>query len=363
MIGSFGRRASAITLDVGCASVQAVQLARCRGATVIAEQLNVDLRPHEALAVPEAGLELDASRVARLLARGRFRGREVTFSLAPPNVAFQPLRLADRVLSRPPDEVAEAVRFEVAREMRKAPEELEVRYWKLPSASPNVMAVAMSSARAAQWFADFEQQGLTLRGLQPAPCALVEAALRQFTPGPTDGWGILDLGFHRSLLTVVVCRTPIYVRSIHVCGGAMTRLLAEAFDMSFVEAERLKCTSGILPADESAPPVPSGAPDAEARELPWIVLGLLRRPLDELAKEIVTCFSYAMQNLPELSVQRLLLAGGGANLRGLPGFLETQLGVQVEVLGPGQSEEPNSIPFSPSSAAAIGGALLDLEAR
>ena len=100
-----------------------------------------------------------------------------------------------------------------------------------------------------------------------------------------------------------------------------------------------------------------------------MVFGLLREPLSDLIRELNLCFSYVMQNFPDVSVSRLLLAGGGANLRGLAESIEQQLGVTVAPLGTAPDaaahwEHPLPGPaLQPEVAAAMGGAMLDVESR
>jgi Tfp pilus assembly PilM family ATPase len=100
---------------------------------------------------------------------------------------------------------------------------------------------------------------------------------------------------------------------------------------------------------------------------------LLREPLDDLVDEIKRCFAYVMQNFPELAASRLLLAGGGAKLPGLPAYLEADLGLSVAPLSnvpatqPCQTEPPRwerplpSTVVQPEAAAALGAAILDVE--
>ncbi len=205
-----------------------------------------------------------------------------------------------------------------------------------------------------------------------------------WTPEESELWGVLDLGFRRTTLTVVLGRVPVYIRSLSVSADRWTQRLAEAFEVAHAGAERIKRAHGIQPTPRGIrPPQPDQNP-LGARDTSSVIFGLLREPLDDLIQQINRCFAYVLQNFSDVTASRLLLAGGGANLHGLAEYLERQLAVSVIPLASDaeaadgasgteqQGAEPDRLPqwerpvpdarVRPEMAAAIGGALLGLEA-
>jgi Tfp pilus assembly PilM family ATPase len=359
-------RRSAITFDLGAAGIRACQLELGARAARVRDSLHYD----RVAPVGAEGGPAEVPQLERLLDQGRFARRSVALVLPPPEVQFYPLRLPDAVLGQSPDRLAQAVQWEAAREAREAAEKLEVRYWHLPRgvAQPaNVMAVTLPTGSAEAWRARFAQQGLTLERINVAPCALVRLALCCWTPLEHELWGVLDLGRRHITLTVVLGRVPTYIRTVAPGTETWTQRLAQSFDVPPPVAEQLKREHGVCVTDRSVRPG-AGPGLLQAADLPAVISSLLRDLLQGLAREVGRCFSYVMQTYPETGVKGLLLAGGGAALRGLPLVLAHELGIPVHALhGPAADglrwEKPIAeLNLQPLLAAAVGAALLDLEA-
>ena len=389
MISRLRSRNSAIVFDVGTAGVRAFQ-ASARGSRVTRrDSMQLALLPtlHETNAKPTPP---DYSRLARLAGQGNFEGREVALVLSPPDVRFCALNVPKKALEQPEPKIRETLAWEVAREMRAEAHELEVRHWPLPAGHHqglNVMAVALPIQRAIGWHDLFASQRLRLRRIDVAPCAVAHLARRISTPGTTDVWGVLDLGFRSATLTVAFGETPVYIRALNASSERWTRKLAEAFDITPAAAEQLKRNYGIQPAQRGMrPPDESGNGAAliNAPDVPGITLNLLREPLNDLVHEINRCLSYVMQNFDDANATRIFLAGGGANLPGLAEYLGLQLDMPVLPLTDAKPEPSESetteqdlsasdtiewrsplddTTIQPETAAVIGGALLDLETR
>ncbi|MFO0840304.1 MAG: pilus assembly protein PilM [Phycisphaerae bacterium] len=354
---------SAIAFDVGAGGLRACQLRR-RGTRIgLIDALRGDWTTP--VAQPsESGPVFDAARVARAVGQGRFSGHDVSLLLSPPAVSFFPLQLPRQVLAQPPERLETAIRWEVSRGVREPAESLEIRHWLLPSASaqtPNIMAVATSVAVARDCHSRLSSAGARLRRIDVTPCALARVlALRE---QPADELcAVLDLGARHTTLTMLISNVPIYVRELPLCGPAWTRAIAGALDISEEMAESVKRRVGIQPSEHAARA--GGVMDLSDRELPRVIFNLLRESLDALSREIIDCFSYAYRGAPQLASSHLFLAGGGAKLVGLADYLQTVGGMPVSLLS-SQSEEFVSVchglTFDPESAAALGGALLDVE--
>lgn len=339
-------RRSAVVFDVGAAGVRAVQASSVGGQHRLRDALCLR-RP----LVGEDGKTPTPAEVAGLAARmigqGRFIGREVGLVLAPPDVHFHALRVADSLLNQPSAAVCEALAWEVAKELRAEATELEVRYWPLPPnhrQGLNVMSVSMARAQARGWVQHFADAGLGLRRIDVAPCTLLEFA-QNAGQAPSQGlWVIIDLGLAKTHITVLIDQTPVYIRSIETRGDAWTREIAQSFDLEYAEAEALKRRHGLL----------SASGDDDLRNA---LRRALNEPIEALIHETTLCCRYIGQSYVGRPVERVLLAGGGAHLPGLAERIQTVLDVPVAAL------RSDLIPAAQSELiSCVGGALRDLEA-
>jgi cell division ATPase FtsA len=189
-----------------------------------------------------------------------------------------------------------------------------------------------------------------------------------WSAAPDDLWGILDLGFGQVNFTAVIGDVPTYVRCLSVSIDDWTRRLASGLDIPYAIADRLKCAYGILPGSRGVRDLSAGWQSLRAEDLPHVLFGLLRSAVDDLVRDILKCFTYVLNSFPNLNTTRVMLAGGGANLKGLSELLEAQLGLPVAVLAlrgnkdsAGWEAPLTDLVFEPESATSVGGALLDLE--
>lgn len=349
-------RTSAVVFDTGAAGLRAVQVEQRRGALRLIDRLCVEA---------PATQDLDPARLGRLLEQGDFQGDDVALCLSSRQFSFHVLRIPEKALEQPTEQVEELVALETARETRTDPAEWETRWWRLATrGGPNVAVIAVKRAFLLQWDERFQAMGLTLRRVEVAPWGLVRLAARQTVPDPQDAWGVLDLGHTHTTLTVVVGQTPSYVRALRLSGAALSQRLAQAYQLDPVEAQELKHAHGIQAGDGGAVADPQSALQ-NAAQLPLMNFNLLRESLDALVRETAACFSFALQGDGELQVRRLVLAGGGARLSGLRDWLELQLGLPIVELATDGApwELPVHGAVQPEEASAVGAALLDLESE
>lgn len=364
------RRRSAILFDVGTTGVRACQARSGRGEDPLRELLSVQVGgglwatgerqknsaaeepKHEAATEPDrSALRATIQRLARLVGQGRFVGSDVGLVLPAAAVRFHALMVSEAGLRQPAESIQQALKWEIAREERSEPHDVEVRFWPLPR-SPhvrhNVMAVALSAEQARGWHLAFGEAGLRLSRLTIAPCALAWLALRSLGAGAGEAWGVLDLGARQATLSVVLGDVPVYVRGLSASSESWTKRLSEGLDVSPAEAEKLKRQHGVRAE-------PASAGEGED-SLPRVNYRLLRDRLEVLAQEIERCFSYVLGQYPDVNPVRLALAGGGAEMPGLADFLSARLALPTCALGGG-----GGVGFGAAAASAVGAALLDAE--
>ena len=379
MVGWLRQRRSAITFDFGAAGIRAFQLTQRGGCTRLCDALQLERTPSAeadpSLAEPGAAkgppalATFDAAQLARMIGQGRFDGEDVALVVSPPEAEFFPVQLAEAVLAQPATRILQALTWEVAQQSRRSADDLEVRYWRLPlgrGTQANVMAAVLPAKLAAEWCDLLARHRLSLRRIEVAPCALVRLARQAWTPAENDLWGVLDLGLRHSTLTVVVGTVPTYIRSVAASTRQWTGLLAAAFEVPYAVAEQLKREHGVAPTNRGIRAEAAGHSLLRASDLPGAFSSVLLEPLRTLAHEVGRCFGYVMQSFPDHGVKRLFVAGGGADLRGLPAILQAELEVPVSTLAtvpdvPWEHPLPD-VHVVPRAAAAIGAALLDLEA-
>ena len=337
-------RRSAVVFEMGAAGMRAAQATSLGGRRRVRDSLRVR-RPLDGSEPASPSVSGVADLAQQLIQQGRFIGRDVGLILSPPDVHFHALRVPDDLLQQSPETVCEALSWEVAKELRAEATDLEVRYWPLPSEHRqglNVMSVGMQRSLAHEWVAQFAARGLDLQRIDVSPSALMEMAIESRQAPQSGLWLIIDLGLSGTHLTVLIDRTPVYVRSIPARGDQWTQTIASTFELEYEAAEALKQRHGLQPLSGDA-------------ALQQALSSALTEPIDALIHEAILCCRYAAQSYIGRPMQRVLLAGGGSHLPGLAERMHQTLEVPVERLAAGYTNDADL-------CGCIGGALRDLEA-
>ncbi len=150
---------------------------------------------------------------------------------------------------------------------------------------------------------------------------LLEYDLRAETSEPV---AVLDLGHVHTELAIFDHGVPVLVRNILGGGLDVTRNLGSAFHVGMEQAERGKLSEGAISLPGDLTRSPSGV-DPTRREL---IAQACHAALQPVVREVKrSLVSHSDQSGRSLS--RLYITGGASQLRGLPEYLSTLLGIDV----------------------------------
>lgn len=187
-----------------------------------------------------------------------------------------------------------------------------------------VDVVATPTSDLAAFLARLGELDLDPRIVEAGSARLATAYRFQAEPTPYAGAvAIADVG-HRFTDVCIVGDEGIEVlRRLHLGGEDVTRALAEGLGLSWEEAEYRKVAEASIDVSGAAPPAASPQ-QMEMRRICQAHAALLT---DELRRTFQS--HLARGGRP---VDRMLLCGGGAMLRGLPQFLGAALSLPVDPL-------------------------------
>ena len=198
-----------------------------------------------------------------------------------------------------------------------------------------VLACAAKRDEIANYLTTLESHGTDPSALYAAP--VVYRSLTSATPARALAAGdeaeiacqvILDLGHLRTNLCIVRDGQAIAARTIKRGGFHLTTAIAQAFSSKYERAEMAKRTDGRI----ASPERPAKSP------LEIKLDSVLREAMVPLVREIrqtVASFRAASRE----TIDAVLITGGTGRLKGLPQFLEGELGVPVRFLAVRSSAE------------------------
>lgn len=156
--------------------------------------------------------------------------------------------------------------------------------------------------------------------------------------GGGDEGTIMVVNIGAQSMDIAILRDGSIIFARNVSGGSnlFNQALVESFSFGDAKAEKLKKTLGrVLVRDDA-----SGLKPQEEK---------LARSLSSAAGRIYSMiqsslmFCKAQIKVTDISLDKLLLTGGGARLRGLPAYLSDNLGVDVELLDPAASVDLSAL--------------------
>ena len=233
-----------------------------------------------------------------------------------------------RFVKLPPieEDMDDLVRFEA---QQNVPFPLDEVVWdwqklKTDGIEQEVVLVAIKADSLNDLNSVVADTGLGTRLVDSAPTALYNS-FRYNYPGLEECVLLLDIGAKTSNL-IYADGTKFFTRSVSIGGANITSAIAKEYNVSFAEAENSKLSSGL---------VTLGGSHADQLDDATAALGtVVRNALARLTAEIQRTNSLFRSQQGGNAPQKVLLAGGTANLPYLREFLEEKLNLPVETFNP-----------------------------
>lgn len=348
-IGNFFKGGTVLGVDIGTASIKAVELTKKGDALrlvnygILGTKRYLD---HANQAIQTSSLKITEKETARLLGtllrEMRSKTRLAIASL-PVFTAFTTV-LDMPVLSR--EETAKAVRFQAQQYIPLPPSEVTIEWFTIGTATSErgqtyqrLLLAGTPNEVIATYKKIYKSAGLKLVAMEIETFSLLRALKRSFTEEPTI---VADIGAESTSVMVVRQGNVEHVEQTDYSGIYLTKALAKSLDISMTRAEELKRRRGISAA---------GA-DAE--------LSTLLLPFLDVILQEVRHVKDAYERRYGLRVGKVMLVGGGANLIGIEKYFSSQIGLPLAhhtlLTGIGYPPElaPAAKPLENELAVAIG---------
>lgn len=226
-----------------------------------------------------------------------------------------------RILSLPKmkeSEVREAIKWEIEANI---PLSLDQVYYDWQILSRNIagedgkmsiLVVAISRTVADQFVSVLERAGLEVTGLETESVAQARALLDEQESERTTL--IVDIGDRRTSFLMAIGNIPCFTSSLPLSSQMITDAISKEMGIPFEEAEELKLKHGVGSFFGKNPFLHAAKP-----------------VLDSLATEIERTVDFYLNSLRySLSVDAIILCGGGSKMKGVLPYLSKRLGRALE---------------------------------
>ena len=208
----------------------------------------------------------------------------------------------------------------------------------------DVLIAALPKKTVDPYLSSLKSAGLRPKALEIESLAVARALIKsEVTSFPVL---LIDLGATRTRFIIFSGHSLRFTSSIPVSSGSFTEIISKALKVNLSEAERLKIKYGL----EEKVKLEIKDKKTEIRKERGKVFEALVPALVDLTQQIKRYLSYyqthaAHEHLPPdgKGVSKILLCGGGANLKGLPELLSIELKIPVETGNPWLNILPESL--------------------
>lgn len=321
---SIGKPHAQLGVDIGTSSIKIAELKRGKQIPALSSYAMLENQSYlmrASGAVQSSSVKLSTPQLTEMLRlaveRGKFSTKAAVASV-PPFVAFTALVDLPQMQPR---ELEAAIAFQARQYIPVPLEEVSLQWLKvgeLVSGNSYAHELVMLSAVPLEYVAHckeaFGGAGLTLSSLEIESLALVRGAVG---PDQTPTL-IIDIGA-QSMSVIVAERGQLtFAERADVGGGTVTQSLASSMGLNPIRAEALKRERGLIA---------TGA----GRDIAAVALPAVDAMIGEVKKAIYTYESRFQKKMP---AERILLTGGGANLRGIEAQVGSMLQLPCAKAGP-----------------------------
>jgi type IV pilus assembly protein PilM len=295
----------------------------------------VDLVPADQTALLEA--------VRKLIAENKIKTKRCVVAI-PESLVFTKVMLFP-FMSSP--ELATAIRFEAEQVIPYPIDKLELSWVvlykpkdSLSGEKMRVLVVGVPSKISKAYLDFMDNLGLEIVRVENEAVSLVRSLV---TSRKTAGVSlVVDLGFSNTKF-VVADGTAIYTNYVSSLGGmAFTRIIAESFKLPVTQAEEYKRAYGL-----------------DKGQFEGKLFASVEPVLSGLIGDIKKVVASYQANYPQRRIDRILLTGGGAYLKGLVALVTQQVGLEVAIGNAfdGLGAAANTISLGPVFGVAVGLAI------
>jgi len=189
----------------------------------------------------------------------------------------------------------------------------------------DVLIAALPKKTIDPYVSVLKSAGLKPVALEIESLSIARALVKnEISPSPVF---LVDFGATRTSFIIFSGYSLRFTSSIPVSSCNLTEAMAKALQLTFAKAEELKIKYGVK----------RDGKDEQSQK----IFEILKSYLAELVAQIKKCLDYYQahsghEHLPPNGkiVGKILLSGGGANLKGLPEFLSSELKIPVALANP-----------------------------
>lgn len=331
----FLRNKSLVAIDIGAHSIKLVQLKKS-GKSYHLQNFGVMPLPPESIVdgtIMDAGAIVDGIR--SLVRMEKIKTKDIVTAISGPSVIVKKIRMPQMTEK----ELTESITWEAEQHIPFEISDVNIDFQIVPApleepvANDNQMDVILVAARKSKM--EDHMSLLNEAGLNPVVVDTDVFALEneyEFNRDEDERGvvALVDIGASTMNINILQDGMTLFQRDIATGGNRYTAVFQQEFGIGYGEAEALKMGVGLTEEHGSEQ-----------------VLPLLMAVSEELREELQRSLEFFRTTVVETTIDKMVLSGGCARIKGLDQLLNRRLALPVEVADPFRNIVYNGKVFDP----------------
>ena len=279
------------------------------------------------------------SAITRMLEEQHFAGRNVATVLRRTDVLIRPIHLPATIDENDKEAVWSAVQEEARRYLPYPPENAVLDFLTVGKVRDEeeekleVLLISAPKEKVGEHISLLESAGLRCVCIDIVPCSVLRTAEHMLRDNRDEVVVTVEMGERDTIVSVSRSGQLLFSRSVKTGGGTLTDAICEKLGLTRERAEMFKRNHGIDHRRTVSADFSDGT-RISPKDMPAVLYELCQEELSHIASEVKRSVEYFVAQFSGAKVDRGLLFGGGANLKGLPDFLHDRTGLEVQVGDP-----------------------------
>jgi type IV pilus assembly protein PilM len=333
----WSRKQPLVGIDIGTHTIKLVQLRRARGGYQL---LNFGVMPLAAGAIVDGTIrqpDLIVEAIRNLVRAEDLRTTEVVTAVSGQSVIVKKIRMPKQMSRR---EIADNLQWEAEQHIPFEISDVNIDFQELPNVEgtkrtgifggffgsssgdsgaddqTDVLLVAARKSKVEDY------TGLLLEaGLRPVivdtDVFAIENSYEVNREGSDDVVALVDIGASTMNVNILKGNVTLFQRDIPIGGNRYTAAIEQAFRVRSEQAEALKMGVGFTP-------------EITREQVLMVMMGVS----DAISEEIQRSLEFFHSSIAEDDIDRMIMSGGCARIKGLDQFLSHRLEIPVEIADP-----------------------------
>jgi type IV pilus assembly protein PilM len=326
----FGKKTHLIGLDIGSRTIKIAEVVDKKTTQIFKSFHTINIEP----GLIEEGTVKDPETVSKyireLYAKAKLREKNVAISIGGYSVIVKKINVQNMT----EDELQETIHFEAEQYIPFDISDVNLDFQILGESehNPNQMSVLLVAAKKEminEYINLVQMTGLNLCVIDVDAFALQNIFEFSYDPGD-ENIALIDIGASKTSLNILKDNSSVFMRDVSLGCGQINEKIASLVECSLAEAEEIKHggQSEII------------SPEDLSRIISSVVTAW--------CTEIKRALDFFYSTFPEDQITKIILSGGGANIKEFRQLLAVETATDVEIINPFKNFSINSDRFDSS---------------